>query len=171
MLYPPCYPIPAQDSLVVTAVHCRVRDLQSTSVALRQGKGPFRWAAHQFLGVTSKKVRSENSFGACNAHTSRYWGEVSTGGIRNSLVNPRLTLNGQFPLENKQPIRVVLGFQMALEGSCCQAHTADITLHPMTFHGGLAGPCCCAWYTASMWATSMFSGMHIMTFVLSELSG
>jgi hypothetical protein len=38
MLYPPCYPIPEQGSLVVTAVHGRVRDLQSTSVALRQGK-------------------------------------------------------------------------------------------------------------------------------------
>jgi hypothetical protein len=119
------------------AVHGRVRDLQSISVALRQGKGPFHWAAHQILGVMLKKVRLENSFGACNTHTSRYWAEVSTGGIRNSLVNPRLTLNGQFLVENKQPIHVVLGFQMASEGSCRQAHAADITLHLMTFRGGV----------------------------------
>ncbi len=56
-----------------------------------------------------KKVRLENSFGTCNAHTGRYWVEVSTGGIRNSLINPRLMLNGQFLVENKQLIRVVLG--------------------------------------------------------------
>ncbi len=84
-----------------------------------------------------KKMRSENSFGACDRHTSQYWAEVSTGGVCNSSVNLRLVLNGQFLVENKQPIRVVLGFQMALEGSCCQAHAADITLHPMTFCGGV----------------------------------
>ncbi len=87
--------------------------------------------------MLSKKVRSENSFRAYNAHTSLYWVEVSTGGIRNSSVNPRLTLNGQFPVENKQPIRVMLGFQMALEGLRRQAHAADITLQPMTFRSGV----------------------------------
>ncbi len=70
-------------------------------------------------------------------HTSRYWAEVSTIGIYNSLVNSRLMLNGQFLVESKQPILVVLGFQMALEGSCRQAHAADITLHSMTFCGGV----------------------------------
>ncbi len=84
-----------------------------------------------------KKVRSENSFITCNVHTGWYWAEVSTGGIRNSLINPRLTLNGQFLVENKQPIRVMLGFQMALEGSCCQACAADIALYPMMFCGGV----------------------------------
>jgi hypothetical protein len=137
MLYPPCYPIPAQGSLVVTAIHGCVRDLQSTSVALQQGKGPFRWEAHQILGVTSKKVRSEKSFKTCDAHTDRYWAEVSTGGIHNSSINPRLMLNCQFLVENKQPIRIVLEFQMALEGSRCQAGAADITLHSMTFRSGV----------------------------------
>jgi hypothetical protein len=137
MLYPPCYHIPAEGSLVVTAIHGRVHDLQSTSVALRQGKGPFRWAAHQILGVTSKKVRSENSFGTCGAHTGWYWAEVSTGGICNSSINPRLTLNGQSPVEKKRLICVVLGFQMAVEGSYRQACAAAIALHPMMFCGGV----------------------------------
>ncbi len=69
MLYFPCHPILAQGSLVVGAIHGGIQDLQSTLGALRQGKGPFRWATHQILGVTSKKMRSESSFGASNAHT------------------------------------------------------------------------------------------------------
>jgi hypothetical protein len=82
-------------------------------------------------------MRSENSFGACDAHISWYWAEVSTSGIRNSLINPRLMLNSQFLVENKQPKCVVLGFHMALEGSRRQAHAADITLHLMMFCGGV----------------------------------
>jgi hypothetical protein len=101
----------------VMTIHGCVRDLQSASVALRQGKGPFHWATHQILGVTSKKVRLENSFGACDAHASRYWEKICTGGVRISSVNLGLTLSSQFLIENNRPIRVVLGFQMALEGS------------------------------------------------------
>ncbi len=137
MLFPPCYPILAEGGLVVTPIHGRVRDLQSASVTLGQRKGPFRWAAYQILGVTLKKVRSEHSFGACGTNTCRYWARICTGGIRNSLVNPRLTLNGQLSIENERPIRVMLGFQMASEGSRRQAHAAEVTLHPMTFRGGV----------------------------------
>jgi hypothetical protein len=110
MLFPPRYPIPAEGSLVVTAIHGRVRDLQSASVTLGQWKEPFRWAAYQILGVTLMKVRSEYSFGAWGTNTCRYWARICTGGIRNSSVNQRLMLNNQLLIENEQPIRVMLGF-------------------------------------------------------------
>jgi hypothetical protein len=32
---------------------------------------------------------------------------------------------------------------------------------------GLTGPYCCVWYASSVWATRMFPGTHVMTFVLS----
>jgi hypothetical protein len=100
------------------AIHGGIQDLQSTSVALWQGKGPFHWAAHQVLGMALKKMQSENSFGACNTHTCRYQTEIGAGGICISLVDGSLMLNGQFLIENKQLIRVVLCLQVTLEGSC-----------------------------------------------------
>ena len=82
--------------LVTSAIRGRNQDLQSTCVALQQGKGPFHWAAHQVLGMALKKVQVENGlFRACNARTchmpvpdrNRYrW---------------RFTRNGQFSIENK----------------------------------------------------------------------
>jgi hypothetical protein len=36
-----------------------------------------------------------------------------------SSLDPRLTLNSQLLIENKQPIHVMLGLQMTLEGSHC----------------------------------------------------
>ena len=51
--------------------------------------------------MTSKKVRSENSFGACDAHTSRNRTDIGSGGVRNSTVDDSFTLNDQFPIENK----------------------------------------------------------------------
>jgi hypothetical protein len=98
MLYPPRNPLPAEGSLVVMTIHGRVRDLQSESVTLWQGKGPFRWATHQILGVMPKKVRLENSFGACDTHASWYWEKICTGGVP---INPGLTLNSQFSIENE----------------------------------------------------------------------
>jgi hypothetical protein len=137
MLYFPHHPILSQGSLIVGAIHGGVRDFQSTLGAPQQGKGSFHWAAHQILGVTSKKMRSESSFGACNAHTCRYRARIGTGGIYNSLVDPWPTLNGQFSIENKGPIRIVLGLQMALEGSRCKARAANIALHPTMLRGGV----------------------------------
>ena len=117
MLLFPCHPILTHCSMVVAAIHGCIQDLQPTSVALWQRKGPFHWAAHEILGVVSKKVRLEYSFGACNAHTRRNWTDVGSGGICNSTVDHSITLNGQFSTENKEPIRVVLRLQVALEGS------------------------------------------------------
>ena len=117
MLLLPCHPVLTHRSLIVAAIHGCIQNLQPISVALWQQKGPFHWAAHKILGVASKKVQLENSFGACNAHTSRNWTDIGSGGIHNSTVDHSVTLNGQFLIEKKGPIRVVLRLQAALEGS------------------------------------------------------
>ena len=68
MLFPPRYPILAEGSLVVMAIHGHVQDLQPASVTLGQWKGPFRWAVYQILGMTSKKVRLEQLRSMRNQH-------------------------------------------------------------------------------------------------------
>jgi hypothetical protein len=75
--------------------------------------------SHHTRGVALKKVQLESSFRARDAHASRHRAKVCAGGIWDSLIDLRLTINGQLSIENKQPIRVMLGLQMTLEGSCC----------------------------------------------------
>ena len=117
MLRFPPHPVLTQGSLMVLAIHGIIRKLQSTSVPLQQWMGPFHWAVHQILGMALKKIRLENSFGACNAHTCQYPTEVGSSGICNSSVDDSFMLKGQFLIENKGPIHVVLCLQVALEGS------------------------------------------------------